>query len=133
MIDADNFIFKAIGVPFLEHGRDYNGWDCWGLVMRAYQDVIGVKLPDFSYNDTSEYRRLIENFSQREDRFWRKSDTRDFSVACIYRRGRVIHAGLSVGNKILHVERGIETCLEPASRMRIEGYYEPACLSTASI
>ena len=133
MVDVDNFILKAIGVPFVEHGRDYEGWDCWGLCIRAYKDVLGVNLPDFSYTDTQEYRALKNSFETRADGFWQRSQPGNMSVACIYRRGLVIHAGLSFGKKILHVEKGIETCLEPAGRMRIEGYYEPACHAAAPV
>ncbi len=128
-----DFVSDAIGVPFYEFGRSYNGWDCWGLVIRAYRDVLEVDLPDFDYNDITDHRALLRHFDTRSDKFWVECDPHDMAVACIYRKGRVIHAGLCYDDRILHVERGIETCLEKPSRMRIEGYYEPANGGSASI
>lgn len=133
MLTIDEFTRKAVGVPFVEQGRDYSGWDCWGLCVRAYQDILGVTLPDFRYSDENKYRVLMQNFEARRDDYWRDASDADMSVACIYRRGHVIHAGLRLGKKILHVEEGVETCLEPISKIRIEGFYEPACLTAASI
>jgi len=59
LISIEEFIDRAMDVPFLEHGRDYNGWDCWGLVVCGQRDVYGVKLPDLS-NQYSSTRRLQE-------------------------------------------------------------------------
>lgn len=125
-MNQDDFVRRAIGVPFRQMGRDYDGWDCWGLVIRAYSDVLGVKIPDFDYNAVSNYKLLARHFTTRATGFWDKTDKHDMAVACIYRRGLVIHAGVVIGNKILHVEEGIETCLERISRFRIEGFYAPS-------
>jgi len=129
----DEFVRAAIGVPFVEHGRDYKGWDCWGLVLCAYRDVLGVTVPDFIYNDTNDIRALIRNFGTRSQEFWVKVDPQPLSVACIYRRGHVIHAGLVIGRRILHVEQGIETCLERIERFRVEGFYAAANIPAASV
>lgn len=119
---------KAIGVPFVQHGRDFDGWDCWGLIVCAYRDVAGVVVPDYAYDSVSNYRRLAGLFTDRETSHWRRLTAPEpMAVACIYRRGRVIHAGLVVpGRRIVHVERGVETCAESVSNMRVEGYYVPA-------
>lgn len=124
----------AIGVPFLTHGRDRDGWDCWGLVIAAYRDVLGVDLPDFTYASARDYRALAREFGTRGAGYWKPCNPDPMAVACIYRRGRVIHAGLVAGKgRIMHVEEGIETCIEPAARMRIEGYYVPAGRSPAPV
>nr|WP_281500663.1 NlpC/P60 family protein [Kordiimonas marina] len=34
-----------LGIPFVPHGRDYTGADCYGLVRLFYADVMGVHLP----------------------------------------------------------------------------------------
>lgn len=119
---------RAIGVPFLAHGRDYDGWDCWGLVIAAYRDVAGVAVPDYAYASIDDHRALAANFNQRQGGDWRRlAAPEPMAVACIYRRGRVIHAGLVVASRrIVHVERGVDTCMESASNMRIEGFYVPA-------
>jgi len=45
MINVSEFIARAKKVPFLDRGRDYRGWDCWGLVCLMFQDCFGVTLP----------------------------------------------------------------------------------------
>jgi len=73
-VTFDDFQRKAIGVPFVPFGRDYDGWDCWGLVIRAWQDVRGVTLPDFTYKSIADYRALAANFASRDGGFWRRID-----------------------------------------------------------
>ena len=46
----DQFAAKAMSVPFVPLGRGYSGWDCWGLVMCGYRDVLGIELPTYEGN-----------------------------------------------------------------------------------
>lgn len=127
-MDLTSFMRRAIGVPFLEHGRDFDGWDCWGLIVLAYREVLGVTVPDFTYATARDYLKLARLFGDRNNPYWCKVDPRPMAVACIYRRGVVIHAGLVVPNRrILHVEDGVETCLQPVASFRVESYYAPDC------
>lgn len=118
------FIERAIGVPYLDHGRDYSGWDCWGLCVVAYRDVFGIELPDVRYDTANDYRQNTRLFNDHKVE-WNRVDRYAFgSVVLIYRRGRLIHSGLaSVEGLILHVGKKTGTVQEPASEMRIEGYY----------
>jgi len=34
---SDKEIHDLVGIPFVDHGRTTNGFDCWGLVMHIYQ------------------------------------------------------------------------------------------------
>lgn len=131
----DEWCRRAIGVPFLPHGRDYDGWDCWGLVVCAYRDVAGVAIPDYAYDSVDDHRGLITMFGDRAGGYWRQlSAPEPMAIAAIYRRGHVIHAGLVVTDRrIMHVERGIETCMESAANLRIEGHYVPADRSATPV
>ena len=42
IIDTDQFV----GVPFVNRGRGPEGYDCWGLVMRVFEEY-GIELPDY--------------------------------------------------------------------------------------
>ena len=120
----DAFIERAIGVPYRNLGRDYSGWDCWGLCVMAYREVFGIEIPDVCYESAENFRESMRLFSQHKDRWNRTEHHALGSVALIYRRGLLIHAGLaSVEGLILHVEKAVGTVQEPASEMRIEGYY----------
>lgn len=37
---------KFIGIPFVNRGRDFNGCDCYGLLMLYYKEVLGINVPD---------------------------------------------------------------------------------------
>lgn len=128
-MSPDQFTRQAVGVPFVEHGRDFDGWDCWGLCVVAYREVLGVTIPDYTYATTRDHRHLAALFDDRRDssRWSQVYRSSSLDIAIVFRRGRQIHAGLVMpGRKILHVEQGVETCLEPISAFRVEGYYRPA-------
>jgi len=135
MMTIDEWQRKAIRVPFLSHGRDYDAWDCWGLCIRGYQDVLGITLPDYNYESIRDYRALAREFTNRRCSFWKQINTPEvMSVACIYRRGSVIHAGLVMPRRrIMHVELGVETCCPRLDDFRIEGYYVPADRGTTPV
>jgi len=44
-------IKDLIGVPYKDHGRDYSGLDCYGLVIEVMKRM-GKNLPDVFYPDT---------------------------------------------------------------------------------
>lgn len=125
----DEWMRRAIGVPFVEMGRDFDGWDCWGLVIAAYRDVAGIGIPDYTCGIT-DFKRLAGLFKDRDGGHWKRVDEPEpMAVACIYRRGSVIHAGLvAPRRRIIHVEEGIQTCSQPVTDFRVEGYYVPCVL-----
>lgn len=38
---------EFIGIPFKDGGRDFDGCDCWGLVMLYYKKQLELDLPDY--------------------------------------------------------------------------------------
>tara|TARA_B100000700_G_scaffold189815_1_gene209164 strand:- start:35844 stop:36233 length:390 start_codon:yes stop_codon:yes gene_type:complete len=126
----DDFVGRAIGRPFRPHGRGPDAYDCWGLVCAAYRDVLGRELDDYGgeYQTLKDVDRLKGIFARECGDTWQQIEHPEpMDVAVIYRRGRAIHAGLYLGaGRILHVEHGIETVIQPADAFRIEGYYRPA-------
>lgn len=130
----EQFSRRAIGVPFIPFGRDFDGWDCYGLLVVAWREIVGLELPDFVYDSVNNYRLLNSLFSERSTTYWQRVDRgKPMTCAAIYRRGLIIHTGLVVpGRRILHVEQGIETCAEPIGNFRIEGFYAP-CSGATSI
>lgn len=120
----EQFAEKAILTPFLDRGRNFLGWDCWGLVVSAYRDVLGVELPSYGecYAGVRDHKALVRLTTER-DEWSRLIDPEHGSVALIYRRGLPIHVGIVIGRRILHCEEGVDTIVEPFERFRFEGFY----------
>jgi cell wall-associated NlpC family hydrolase len=124
------FARHAISVPFVERGRSWEGWDCWGLICVAYRELFGFELPDFldRYKTTHEKRdlfRLRRTFVNEKTMGWSEpSDPAPGDVAIILRQAVPIHIGLLLTpDRILHAENGTGTVHEPLSAFRIEGFY----------
>lgn len=122
-----DFIAKAQGVPFRDRGRDYTGWDCWGLIWRAYRDCLGLDLTclaEVPALQNWEAADLYEAIHRQHIEVTGKEQPGDVAVF----RGLPVHVGLVVEpGKMLHVEQGISTCVESyrgmAWRHKIIGIY----------
>jgi cell wall-associated NlpC family hydrolase len=136
----DRFISKAIGgdtgmsaVPWVDKGRSFAGWDCWGLIVLLYREVFRVGLPSYEAfscvtNDRSAIRTMIS-----EAKKWipipggqeKPGDIialRPLHTGVVYKRGRMIHC----------LPKTL-TCLEHYNgilwRNRLIGYYRHADLA----
>ncbi|TSA10039.1 MAG: hypothetical protein D4R73_05900 [Deltaproteobacteria bacterium] len=123
-----DFIKLAIGVPFLDHGRDFQGWDCWGLVVQTYQECFGIVIEDFSgltgLNST-ESEKLYENYRNS----WIEIESgKEMPGDLIIMRTRVIHVGVVVKkNMMVHAQNDYGTLVESYTaaiwKSRIIGIY----------
>ena len=128
-MNLQTFIQTAICVPFCERGRDYTGWDCWGLVRCGYMDIFNVFLPIFleEYKNTSDYSGMVKLVNKESNNRWIKSSRVLGSVAVIKRRGYLLHVGLVATNyEILHCDKIVGTVLEYDTRMNIDGFWKLA-------
>lgn len=133
----DDFVRRSIGVPFLIGGRDYTGWDCWGLILIAYRDVFKIQLGSYSdeYNEDVTYNELA-NLIDAEKPSWVPvvGKPRDGDVS-LYRIGRhSSHVALVVRRTgMLHCECRVNTLLEPLDNIlwknRHVAYYRHAALT----
>ena len=119
-----------VGLPWLEHGRDARGLDCWGLVRLVYEEQFGIDLPSLSdgYEDTVDGDSISSLYAaERCD--WIERPGPSPGDAVVFRIvGIPLHVGVVVdARSFLHawVERG--TCLDrltsPAWRPRVLGFY----------
>ena len=139
LLTVEQFIEKALAVPFVEKGRGYDGWDCWGLICVAYWDVRGVFLPSngdtYSTTHGAEgIRQLGEAVSGNMSAWSPVHGKRcPLDVALFRIAGRPVHVGLVVEqNLVLHAEEKVGTFVErlssPMWARRLEGVYRHEAL-----
>lgn len=99
---------KYIGLPFVDHGRDWCGVDCWGLVRLVLWVECRIQVPsygDISAEDLTKVAKEIGGESGREP--WLPVIyVNPFDVAVMHRRRSPVHVGIMIDDKmILHIER----------------------------
>ncbi len=124
---------KYVGVPYVDHGRGPDGWDCYGLYYYVSREHYGVEVPAYSTaypTSDSQYRDAAVSAAIRAKAgAWQRvaepvpGDGIVFNLA-----GQPLHCGIVIGDGImLHCLRGRGTAIEEfrtASWVkRIEGYY----------
>ncbi len=134
-MDLDEFVDRALDVPFEERGRSYGGWDCYGLIYVAYRDVYGVNLPigTGEYHSTRRREELQDLIAKGKMGDWELTDPhRPGDVALVRMMGRDCHVGLMLsGWNMLHVVDHVLVAIEPIDRPpwrdkaydKVEGIY----------
>lgn len=120
-----------VGLPYLDHGRDRRGVDCWGLARLVYRDELGIDLPSYtglyaSAEELSEVHAALADDQARSP--WRKVDEAEpfdlFELRC---GAFHTHVGVAVNASLmLHVHAGGSVCIErlaPRWSSRIAGIY----------
>lgn len=112
-----------IGIPFLEHGRERDGVDCWGLARLVYSEKLGIVLPSYvegyqTTEDKIELAALIDN----EKQAWEEvKKPQQFDILVFSFRGQPMHIGIYIGDEyFMHCMKGIDSCLEVLSRSNWE-------------
>lgn len=129
----EEFRNAAITVPYRIGGRNWDGWDCWGLVYRAFADIpeLGGAVKSYAteYDKELSYPELADMID-REKVEWRSINERPApGDLALFRVGRhASHVALVVpGRQMLHCEARVGTIIEPLTSIvwarRNVGYY----------
>lgn len=114
-------INKYRDVPYVKHGRDLDGLDCWGLVRLVRIDMGYDELPLFDSVDPLDKRlftvsqgRCILDFGLQ------LSSVNQGAIACGYMGRLCYHVGIVVSadgrNMILETDEKTGVCLTTVSR-----------------
>lgn len=125
----DEFVNLALPVPFIEKGRDYNGWDCWGLAFCFYRDVLKIDLPEYlNYSSTRQYAELNSLINSARHLWDEVFKPLPGDLALFNLSGLPCHVGVVVDRKsVLHTEERVGTFVEPFNGVvwgkRLEGFF----------
>lgn len=122
---------KYLVIPFIPHGRTFQGCDCWGLVRLIYKEELNIDLPSF----TTEYDKL--NPVEIEDVIGLNKETikyvevkdedfKEFDLLLFEQYGKDSHIGLYVDNDYyIHTNRRKDTVIEKlsVSSHKLKGVY----------
>ncbi|MCL4502054.1 MAG: C40 family peptidase [Deltaproteobacteria bacterium] len=127
-----NFAKKALGVPFADRGRDLAGWDCWGMLLAAYQECFGIALPEgleYSRQNSAEAAAALKEGAQT----WREIPAGQEHPGDVL-FARPCHVGLVLApGRMLNCREGAGTIIERYDhavwRRSIIGIYRHARLA----
>ena len=128
MLQAE-ILGKYLGVPYKHHGRDLSGLDCYGLILKIFEDW-DVKLWDIHADYDQEWSwkgrdLFFENYAREWERV---QDSRFMDVVC-FKNGRNIvnHAGVFLGeNKFIHAVKAgvvVSKLTDREWQKRFAGFY----------
>ncbi len=110
MLPAD-IIQKYLGIVYQHHGRDLSGLDCYGLILKIFEDQ-GVRLWDIHEDYDQQWSWMGKNlFIENYAREWEKVTNPIFLDVVCFKNGKgvVNHAGVMLGeNKFIQaVKAGV--------------------------
>ena len=119
---------KYIEIPFLDHGRDFTGCDCYGLVKLVLLEEFDKVLPDFfAYNDSDDLEAIGElvNLNTPLVTNKRKEIPDEGDIALFTFKGVVTHIGVYIGgDMVLHIMRNTNATCERYKTGRLKGRLE---------
>jgi len=127
------WVARFVGIPFVAHGRDYDGCDCWGLLRLVWRDAFGWEAPLHDGpswepgTSADEISAIITRESARYPQIEPGSEKEGDGIV-LRMRGGDMHIGVVVTpGRMLHVEEACATVVEdyrrPAWRHRIVRFH----------
>lgn len=90
-----------VGIPYRKGGSNFDGCDCWGLVVLASRVLLGRELP----NDPLAAKDMVYEIGR---------NLRDIGDIAVWQIGSDVHTGLLVHRElILHTFENRGSCLLP--------------------
>lgn len=122
---------RFVGLPFADHGRDNEGWDCWGGVRYFLSEMRGLRLPDYGlgYTNTGDHAGIAVTIKAGLVEGWEKIERPEpFALVIFNVAKKPWHVGVVVGrNDFLHWPDGETSRVEKLDaqiwKNRIEGFY----------
>lgn len=122
---------KYLPIPFVPHGRDFSGVDCWGLIDLIYRQEFGITLPAYGADvgDVHQARAVGPAMQAAQARSWITVASPQAGDVVLFRTGPLpAHVGIYLKDKImLHAMKDIGVAVErftaPLWARRLLGFY----------
>lgn len=132
---------RWVGIPFVDGGRDFAGYDCWGIVAAFLREAMGLTdVPTYAGTPASELMAVAREIDRAKTlpmwllidrRFTRRGDVVTMTgTARVEGRPtqRQTHVGVMVEpRRVLHVEPAAASAIvrldHPSIRHRVAGFY----------
>jgi len=97
-MERRELIRKLKTTPYVEHGRNFRGIDCYGLLLLYYKYIKGIILPDYFY-DSDWYNQRKDFFIEEYPKLWKKVDKPQIDFALLFYgiNRMVTHVGIYIG------------------------------------
>jgi cell wall-associated NlpC family hydrolase len=132
-METGDFVRRALGVPFIVGGRDWSGWDCWGLVYLAHRELLGIDVPVLAADyDAASSVGDLGALVDRERPVWREVERPAFGDVALFRVCRFeTHVGFVLERgQMIHCLHGAGTLCERVDTLlwarRRAGYFRHA-------
>lgn len=123
MENLEKFIEKYIGTP-------HSKLDCYQLVQRFYEEILGINLQDYLINH-SNYKRIEDSIRNETVNNWIKINEPEQYCVITFKQHPLFvnHVGIYLGNgKFLHssLNEGVEIqrLINPNYRGTIKGFFK---------
>lgn len=119
---------KYLGIPFKHKGRTLEGLDCYGLIIRVYDD-LGYKILDIEDYDESWSWRDKNYFTENYYKEWVKVQVPNLYDVIMFKNVQGIskHAGIVLEEgKFIHTSKAgtvLSRYEQPEWQKRFEGFY----------
>jgi cell wall-associated NlpC family hydrolase len=104
-------------ISYKDHGRDFDGVDCWGLLYLFYKHELGILLPSWSaeYDDADDAPAAVMMEKQHCVQEWQRVDKPFPGAGGLFEVAGNLHVGIcldSRGRQMLHVTKGTQVTVE---------------------
>lgn len=83
-------------IPYVAHGRDAAGCDCWGLARLARHALRGDWLPEYGAVDPADKAEMTRVAGQVVGGGFRECDPRPGALAAVWRGAMCLHVGIVI-------------------------------------
>jgi cell wall-associated NlpC family hydrolase len=127
MITEQAIIDKFLGVPYVHQGRDFIGFDCYGLIILIYKE-LGYKLWDIEEDYDEEWQWKGKNsFLENYHKFWKRVSVPALFDMILFNstKGITMHGGIALSNgRFIHTcKAGTVIGKIEGFKLAVEGYY----------